>query len=120
VIGYLILALLLNHAPLQFPDNDCQQDLHCLWLQAADFNGSANSADGLARACRACTNARRRERYRLGVKHPRDQAGSTVVMAALRHGDVKTLDPNLKNGNTEFLDRLAALVEAQPEIASPG
>src|SRR2546425_3152830 len=31
-------------------------------LSAAAFNGSARTADGLARTCRACINARRRQR----------------------------------------------------------
>ena len=28
-------VLLLNLASLQFPDNDCRQDLHCLWKEVA-------------------------------------------------------------------------------------
>jgi ankyrin repeat protein len=69
-------------------------------LPTADFNGSAKTADGLARTCRACINARRRERYRSGVKRPRGQARSTVVSAALRHGDLKTVRRLLDLGTT--------------------
>ena len=53
------------------------------WLSAAAFNDSARSADGLARLCRACTNARRRERERAGPR----RATSTLA-AALRAGDL--------------------------------
>ena len=73
-------------------------------LPAADFNGSAKTADGLARACRACINARRRERYRSGVKHPRGQARSTVIRAALRHGNVKMVQKLLDAGTTPHWD----------------
>jgi ankyrin repeat protein len=69
-------------------------------LSAADFNGSAKTADGLARACRACINARRRERYRSGVKHPRGQSRSTLIRAALRQGDVKMVQKLLDAGAT--------------------
>jgi ankyrin repeat protein len=69
-------------------------------LPTADFNGSANTADGLARTCRACVNARRRERYRSGVKHPRGQARSTAIRAALRQGDVKMVQKLLDAGAT--------------------
>lgn len=67
-------------------------------LPVADFNGSAQTADGLARACRACTNARRRERYRSGVTSPRGQALPTLVAAALRHGDKPSLKKLLRAG----------------------
>jgi ankyrin repeat protein len=73
-------------------------------LPAADFNGSAKTADGLARICRACVNARRRERHRSGVKQPQGQARSTVIMAALRQGDVKTVQKLLDAGTTPRLD----------------
>src|SRR5262245_14695676 len=73
-------------------------------LPAADFNGSAKGVDGLARTCRACINARRRERYRSGVKHPRGQVRLTVISAALRQGDVKTVQKLLDAGTTPHWD----------------
>lgn len=73
-------------------------------LPAADFNGSAKTADGLARACRACTNARRRERYRLGVKHPRGRAPSTVLASALRQGDTRSIKRLLRDGTAPRWD----------------
>src|SRR5438270_40945 len=73
-------------------------------LPSADFNGSAKTADGLARTCRACINARRRERYRSGVKHPRGQARSTVIRAALRQGDAKMVQKLLDAGTTPHWD----------------
>jgi len=69
-------------------------------LPAADFNGSAKTAGGLARTCRACINARRRERYRSGVKHPQGHARSTVIAAALRRGDIKVMKKLLDAGMT--------------------
>src|SRR5262249_4675813 len=73
-------------------------------LPAADFNGSAKTADGLARTCRACTNSRRRERYHSGVKHPRGHARSTVIRAALRQGDMKMVQKLLDAGATPHWD----------------
>jgi hypothetical protein len=69
-------------------------------LPAAEFNGSATTADGLARTCRACTNARRRERERSGAKHPRGHAPSTLLASALRHGDIKTVRKLVHAGMT--------------------
>lgn len=69
-------------------------------LSAAAFNGSARSADGLARNCRACTNARRRERDRAGVKRPRGHALSTALAAALRQGDIQATRRLLRAGMT--------------------
>lgn len=73
-------------------------------LPAADFNGSAKTADGLARTCRACVNARRRERYQSGVKHPRGNAQSTVLGTALRQGDMKMIQELLDAGTTPQRD----------------
>ena len=54
-------------------------------LSTAAFNESARSNDGLARICRACTNARRRQRQSTHTKSPK---GTTAKMAAaLRAGD---------------------------------
>jgi ankyrin repeat protein len=69
-------------------------------LSAMAFNDSAQTADGLARNCRACTNARRRQRDRSGVKHPRGQARSTVLATALRQGDIKSVRKLLRAGIT--------------------
>jgi ankyrin repeat protein len=73
-------------------------------LPAIDFNGSAKTADGLARICRACVNARRRERYRSGVKHPRGHARSTVIRTALRQGDIETVQKLLDAGMAPHWD----------------
>jgi len=65
-------------------------------LSAASFNHSASSTDGLARTCRACVNARRRQRRRSSDKqHP-----STVLAKALRQGDTKTLRKLVRAGVT--------------------
>jgi hypothetical protein len=69
-------------------------------LSAAAFNGSARTADGLARMCRACTNARRRQRDRSGDKRPQARAGSTILASALRQGDIKTIRKLLSTGIT--------------------
>ncbi|MBI3863062.1 MAG: ankyrin repeat domain-containing protein [Planctomycetia bacterium] len=60
-------------------------------LSPAAFNGSSKTADGLARTCRACTNARRRRRERAGDKCPPSHARATVLATALRQGDDKTV-----------------------------
>jgi hypothetical protein len=60
-------------------------------LSLAAFNGSARSPDGLARMCRACVNARRRERDGAGVKQAPSRAASTILATALRKGDIKTV-----------------------------
>jgi ankyrin repeat protein len=73
-------------------------------LPVGDFNGSARTADGLARACRACVNARRRERYRSGVKQTRGHARSTVIATALRHGDMRMIQKLLDAGSTPQWD----------------
>jgi hypothetical protein len=54
-------------------------------LSAAAFNGSGRTADGLANTCRACTNARRRQRDT--PRKERLQAAQNLA-AALRRGDV--------------------------------
>src|SRR5262249_11868126 len=43
-------------------------------LSVIAFDASARSADGLARTCRACTNARRRRRERSGHRRPAARA----------------------------------------------
>ena len=75
--------------PLQFTDMTTRKICSACGkkLSAASFNQSASSADGLARTCRACLNARRRQRDRSNDKqHP-----PTVLAKALRQGDIKTL-----------------------------
>ena len=69
-------------------------------LSAMAFNGSVRTADGLAHNCRACTNARRRQRDRSGVKHPRGHARSTVLATALRQGDIKAVRKLVRAGMT--------------------
>jgi hypothetical protein len=53
-------------------------------LSAAAFNDSAASADGLARLCRACTNARRRKLAASKGSPPHRSSG---LVGALRRGD---------------------------------
>src|SRR4029450_13135339 len=58
-------------------------------LSAAAFNDSAQTSDGLARTCRACTNTRRRQRDR-SRKPRREPVGAPAKFAkALRQGDIK-------------------------------
>src|ERR1043166_3495702 len=60
-------------------------------LSAAAFNDSAQTPDGLARTCRACTNARRRQRDR-SRKPRREPVGAPAKLAkALRQGDIKAV-----------------------------
>lgn len=67
-------------------------------LSAASFNDSAQTADGLARTCRACTNARRRLRDR-ARKSDREPAGQPAKLAkALRQGDIKVVQKVLRGG----------------------
>lgn len=67
-------------------------------LSATAFNGSSRAADGLARLCRACTNARRRERARHGDRQRPAHAASTVLASALRKGDIKAVRGLLAGG----------------------
>src|SRR5438552_12860903 len=69
-------------------------------LPANAFNGSARSPDGMARNCRACTNARRRERERSGDRRPPASARSTILATALRQGDSATVRKLLRGGMT--------------------
>lgn len=70
-------------------------------LSAGAFNGSARSTDGLARNCRACTNARRRGgRDRSGVRRSRGHAPSTVLATVLRQGDIQAMRKLLRAGLT--------------------
>lgn len=65
---------------------------------ASAFNGSARTADGSARNCRACTNARRRERDRLR-KPNREPAGQPARLAkALRQGDIEAVRRLVRSG----------------------
>jgi hypothetical protein len=67
-------------------------------LSAAAFNQSARTADGLARTCRACTNAGRRQRDRSRKQH-REPAGRPAQLAkALRQGDIKALQKLVRGG----------------------
>jgi hypothetical protein len=60
-------------------------------LSEAAFNGSAQTSDGLARTCRACTNARRRQRHRSGAGRPEPATNTSRLAAALRQGDIKSV-----------------------------
>ena len=64
-------------------------------LSAAAFNNSGRTADGLARACRACTNARRRERERSG-KQRREPASNLAAM--LREGNIQAARERMRGG----------------------
>jgi hypothetical protein len=55
-------------------------------LSAAAFNGSARTSDGLARTCRACTNAHRRQRD--GARNAGPRGTAAKLAAALRGGDI--------------------------------
>jgi hypothetical protein len=67
-------------------------------LAAAAFNASARSADGLAGACRACTNARRRQRERAGSRRTAAKAGTARLAGALRQGDLATVQKLIRGG----------------------
>lgn len=65
-------------------------------LSIGAFNGSAKSPDGCARECRACTNARRRQRDRSAGRGPKGPAAR--LAAALREGDIKKVRGLLRAG----------------------
>src|SRR5438445_10499554 len=65
-------------------------------LSIAAFNGSAKTADGMARTCRACINTRRRQLSRSTPRGPRS-IGATLA-AALREGDIKVVRKLLRAG----------------------
>jgi ankyrin repeat protein len=69
-------------------------------LSEAAFNGSARSRDGLAGACRACTNARRRQRERTADRRSTAKAGPARLAAALRQGDLATVQKLIRGGMT--------------------
>src|SRR5258708_27383675 len=69
-------------------------------LSAGAFNGSSKTADGLARKCRACSNARRRELGRSANQRPQRHHPSTVLATALRQGDIKEARKFLRAGVT--------------------
>src|SRR6185295_15706220 len=64
-------------------------------LSAAAFNDSQRTGDGLARTCRACTNARRRQldASRTARRQPADN-----LAGALRRGDIKKVRSLLRAG----------------------
>ena len=63
----------------------------CKDLGEAAFNGSAQAPDGLARICRACTNARRRERDSSKDGRPDPTTNCSGLAAALPQGDIKAV-----------------------------
>ena len=66
-------------------------------LSVAAFNGSARTADGLARRCRACTNSVRRRQDRAR----RDPGQPTAnLAAALRQGDADAVRNLVSAGAT--------------------
>src|SRR5438093_657690 len=67
-------------------------------LSAAAFNDSGRTPDGLARMCRACTNARRRQRDRSRHGRPEPASAAAKLAAALRQGDIKTVQALLRAG----------------------
>jgi hypothetical protein len=67
-------------------------------LSAAAFNGSAKSADGLARSCRACTNIHRRQGGGSGIQHREPVSKSAKLAKALREGDVKAVRDLVRYG----------------------
>jgi hypothetical protein len=60
-------------------------------LSAAAFNDSAQTSDGLARTCRACTNAKRRQRHRLHKQNRGPVGKQAQLDKALRQGDINTV-----------------------------
>lgn len=58
-------------------------------LPVAAFNGSVRSLDGFARTCRACINARRRQRDCSREGRPEPASASARLAAALRQGDIE-------------------------------
>lgn len=73
-------------------------------LSSIAFNSSAKTADGLARTCRACTNARRRQLSRPGDQRPPSHARSTALATALRQGDIQSVRKQLRSGLTPNWD----------------
>jgi ankyrin repeat protein len=67
-------------------------------LSAAAFNGSVRTPDGLARTCRACTNARRRKRERFGNRVTVGHARFTVLAKALKQGDIRSVQKLVRGG----------------------
>ena len=67
-------------------------------LSVAAFNDSAQTADGLARICRVCTNVRRRQRDR-GRRQVREPVGTPAKLAkAIRQGDIKAVNKLVRDG----------------------
>ena len=69
-------------------------------LSTAAFNQSSRTIDGMARTCRACTNARRRQLTRTDNRAPRRSAVSRLLATALRRGDLPTVRKLVRNGLT--------------------
>lgn len=71
---------------------------HCnKTLSPAAFNSSSKNADGLASTCRACTNARRRQRDRSRTDRSKPRQN---LATALREGDVKLTQTLLRAGQS--------------------
>ena len=64
-------------------------------LSAAAFNASGRTTDGFAHACRACTNAQRRQRDALRKERRRPAEN---LAAALRRGDIKRVQSFVRMG----------------------
>lgn len=64
-------------------------------LSVAAFNGSGRTADGFASTCRACTNARRRQRD--APRKGRHQPAQNLA-AALRRGDIERVRSLVRTG----------------------
>jgi hypothetical protein len=67
-------------------------------LSAAAFNDSARSADGLARDCRACTNARRRKRDRSRTQDRQPVGKPAQLAKALRDGNIAAVRKFVRGG----------------------
>lgn len=99
----------------------CQQK-----LSASAFNSSAREPDGLARHCRACTNARRRQRERAAHSSLKMSASKRraptpprpSLAAAIRTGDLRALQKLLGGGPAPHWGWVCeALREGQPAAA---
>jgi hypothetical protein len=67
-------------------------------LSVAAFNDSGRAADGLARTCRACTNARRRQLDRSRKEHREPVSKPAKLAKALRQGDIKAVRKLVRGG----------------------
>lgn len=87
-------------------------------LSAAAFNDSARTVDGLARKCRACTNAQRRQRDHLRQQNRQPVGAPAKLAKALRDGDIKTVHKAVRAGAQPRLDWVcASMAKGQLAVA---